>query len=80
MSPFEEVFGYNPIGNEIPLDKLIAITRDKFYDKINSKIPESSMMSSPACVMYALYKLLEEDLESKEYQSWESKNLKEKHV
>lgn len=78
MSPFEEVFGLNPLGNEIPLKDSLATIRDKFTKEINSKIPQSSMMSSPACVMYAIYKLLEEDLEKKEYPSWEYKNRKEK--
>jgi hypothetical protein len=73
MSPFEEVF-----GEEEDLENLIATIRDTFDDKINSKIPASSIMSSPKCVLYAIFKLLDEDLEDKEYRSWEEKKLKEK--
>ena len=69
MSPFEEVFGEGSHDSE--LSSLVATIRDKFDDKINHYIPDSSMMSSPAWVLYAVYKLLENDLKEKEYLSYE---------
>ena len=69
MSPFEEVFGESSHDSE--LSSLVATIRDKFDDKINHYIPDSSMMSSPECVLYAVYKLLENDLKEKEYLSYE---------
>ena len=69
MSPFEEVFGKDSQSND--LGSLIATIRDDFNDKINHYIPLNSMMSSPECVLYAVYKLLENDLKEKEYLSYE---------
>ena len=43
------------------LPAYIAIIRDNFEKEINHYIPESSMGSSPSCVLYAIYKLLEND-------------------
>ena len=74
MSPFEEVFGKSSHNSEV--SSLIATIRDKFDDKINHYIPDSSMMSSPACVLYAVYKLLENDLKEKEYLSYEEQKGK----
>ena len=74
MSPFEEVFGRGSHDSE--LSNLVATIRDKFDDKINYYIPDSSMMSSPECVLYAVYKLLENDLKEKEYLSYEEQKGK----
>lgn len=71
LSEFEQIFGPNPIGNEIPLDSLIATIRNKFSTQINSYIPVSSMASSPNCVLFAIYKLLENDLKNKEFKSYD---------
>jgi|GEM_PF-4962398 len=71
MSEFEEVFGENPIGDEIPLDELIVTIRDKFPEMINHYIPVSSMASSPECVLFAIYKLLENDIKNKKFTSYE---------
>ena len=71
MSPFEEIFG---VGSSIKDDDLltyIAIIRDKFDKEINHYIPEPSMVSSPSCVLYAIYKLLENDLQKKDFKSYE---------
>ena len=75
MSPFEEVFGKGSHDSE--LSSLVATIRDKFDDKINHYIPDSSMMSSPDCILYAVYKLLENDLKEKEYLSYEEQKGKE---
>ena len=74
MSPFEEVFGKGSHDSE--LSSLVATIRDKFDDKINHYIPEGSMMSSPECVLYSVYKLLENDLKEKEYLSYEEQQGK----
>lgn len=75
MSPFEEVFGKGSHDSE--LSSLVATIRDDFDDKINHYIPDSSMMSSPECILYAVYKLLENDLKEKEYLSYEEQKGKE---
>ena len=74
MSEFEDVFGIDTINDEYSLDDLIAKIRDRFGDKINHYIPESSLASSPECVLFAIYKLLENDLIDKEYISFEEIN------
>ena len=73
MSPFEEVFGINTnIGDKNDdLSSLIATIRDKFSKEINHYIPYPSMGSSPSCVLFAVYKLLENDLKEKDYISFE---------
>ncbi len=76
LSPFEEVFGEG--SHDMQSNTLIAHIRDKFEDKINHYIPESSLMSSHECVLYAIYKLLENDLKEKEFISYEQQHqLKE---
>lgn len=72
LSEFEEVFGEG--SHDMECSTLIAIIRDEFGDKINHYISESSMMSSPECVLYAIFKLLENDLKEKEYLSYEENN------
>ena len=69
LSEFEEVFGEG--SRDMECSALVAIIRDEFEDKINHYIPESSMMSSPECVLYAIFKLLENDLKQREYLGYE---------
>lgn len=72
MSPFEEVFGEGANTSDENLSDLIAVIRDRFEKPINHYIPESSMASSPGCILYAIFKLLENDLQqNKEFKSYE---------
>lgn len=71
MSPFEEVFGEGSNTNDENLSDLIAVIRDRFEKPINHYISESSMASSAGCILYAVYKLLENDLQNKEFKSYE---------
>ena len=71
MSPFEEIFGVGSNMKDDDLPAYIAIIRDNFEKEINHYIPESSMGSSPSCVLYAIYKLLENDLQKKDFKSYE---------
>ena len=75
MSPFEEIFGVGSNMRDDYLPAYIAIIRDKFDKEINHYIPKSSMVSSPSCVLYAIYKLLENDLQKKEFKSYEEINF-----
>jgi len=59
FSDFEKVF-----GNNEDLVTMIAQIRDNFTEEIIKYIPESSAGSSPECVLYALYKILEDRLSS----------------
>ena len=54
MSEFEKVF-----GDTDDLTDMIAILRDDFSDNLLEYIPESSLYSSPECVMYAIYMSLQ---------------------
>jgi len=54
-SEFEKVFGTNE-----ELNSMIAQIRDNFTEEIIKYIPESSAYSSPECVLFALYKILED--------------------
>ena len=56
-SEFEKVF-----GNNEELDLMIAQIRDSFTEEITKYIPESSAYSSPECVLFALYKSIEDKL------------------
>jgi len=58
MSPFEEIFGENSsIANNT--DELLAICRDDLIKELIKFAPEDSLISSPACVIYAMYKSIE---------------------
>lgn len=72
LSDFEKVFGEN--ADKMDLDELIAKIRNDFYREINTQIPESSMMSSAECVLYAIHKLLKDHLTITDLRSWEEKN------
>jgi len=50
MSEFEKVFGETD-----DLTDMIATIRDDFSDNLLEHIPESSLFSSPECVVYAIY-------------------------
>ena len=71
MSGFQEVFNIDTINDDYDLSDLVAVIRDKFKDKLNHYIPESSIMSSPECCLFAIYRLLENDLKDKKYISYE---------
>ena len=58
MSKFEKIFGEGSSNWET--DKLIAKIRNDFLDEITKHIPLSSAMSDPHCVLFAIYKILEE--------------------
>lgn len=74
MSEFEDVFGINPISDDYDLSDLVAVIRDKFSDKLNHYIPESSIVSSPDCCLFAIYRLLENDLVDKNYISFDERS------
>jgi hypothetical protein len=57
FSEFEKIF-----GNNEDLDTMLAQIRDYFPNEITKYIPESSASSSPECVLYALYKSIENKL------------------
>lgn len=68
MSEFEEIFGEVDPND---LSGLIAIIRDNFDKEINHYIPIESMGSGPACVLFAIFQLLKNDLKDKEYLPFE---------
>ena len=71
-SEFSKIFGESE-----DLSSCIATIRDAFPEQVNHYIPMSSMASSPSCVLFAIYKLLQNDLVDKEYTSWEDNFDKE---
>ena len=66
MSPFEEIFGKLPHSfptNEELHDDLvdfIAKIRDDHLELLKQYNEWSSLMSDPSCVLYAIYKALED--------------------
>lgn len=71
MSPFEEVFGRLPHSfptseeYEDDLSYFIAKIRDDHLELLKKYNEWSSIMSDPTCVLYAIYKALDE-LQQKE--------------
>lgn len=54
---FEEVFGD---FNE--LEDMLVVSRDDFEEEILKYIPLSSAAASPECVLFAMYKSIEDKL------------------
>jgi len=60
QSEFTKIFG----KRDADVFDCIAVIRNKFLSEITEKIDYSSAMSSPECVLFAIYKILEEKSEN----------------
>ena len=59
MSEFEKLFGKQGEDWETKSD-LIAKIRDDFFEQLEQFAPDSSLVSSEECTLYAIYKILKE--------------------